>query len=591
MSPSGNPDELREIISNRVLSSVFQPIVNLQQPQVFGFEALIRGPSDSFFHSPLTLFDTAARHQLLIPLEEACLEVASSQYVQYPEAGNLFLNLSPMSLLESENLEHLLGWLPSSLGLPTERIVIELSERYPLDDYQSIRSAINGFRRQGFRIAIDDLGAGYAGLRAWSELRPDFVKIDRHFIENINADPIKREFVRSIREIARELGCMVIAEGIESTEELHAVQEMDIHLGQGYFIGRPSAVPEKSQVILDRIRPLSQQPKMNVRLAHRVAEITLASPSVESSTTLNEVVEIFQQNRWLTCLPVVDENVPVGMVDRPEVLELFSQRYSRELHGRKPIRLFMDASPLIVADTTPLEEVSRQLTNSADERMALDFIVTSGQQFHGIAKTSTLLKRITDQQIRNARYANPLTLLPGNVPLYEQLNDHLSQNSQFCVAYFDIDNFKPFNDFYGYSRGDDVIVAVAKILMSNRRDENDFIAHIGGDDFVAILQCGNCEQRCHDIADQFAECIVQFYCEDALRERGIWGTNRVGDKQFFPIMSLSIGVVNPDPTYCKSFHDVAALAVEAKREAKRHPGNAVFFSRRRRPQKPVSVEA
>ena len=590
MSPSGNLHELREIISKRLLTSVFQPIVNLQQPQIFGFEALIRGPSDGFFHSPLSLFDAAARYHLLVPLEEACLEVSSRQYVQYSESGNLFLNLSPMSLLESDNLEHLLDWLSGSLGLPAEQIVIELSEHYPLDDYDSIRSAIDSFRCRGFRIAIDDLGAGYAGLRAWSELRPDFVKIDRHFIENINRDPIKREFVRSIREIAREMGCLVIAEGIESADELCVVREMDIHLGQGYFIGRPVACPEKSQLILDRIRPLSQQTTIpRSRLGHRVAEITLTSPSVESVTTLNEVVEVFQQNRWMTCLPIVDMNIPIGMVDRQGVLELFSRRYSRELYGRKPIYLFMNSSPVIVADTTPLEEVSRLLTSGVEERMALDFIVTSNQEFYGIAKTSTLLQRITDQQIRNARYSNPLTLLPGNVPLYERLDEHLSQNANFCVAYFDLDHFKPFNDLYGYSRGDDVIVSLSKILAASRRSEDDFIAHIGGDDFVAIYQCGNCEQRCEDIIAQFAQGIVQFYCEDSLSKGGIWGANRVGQQQFFPIMSLSVGIVCPDPDHCRSYHDVAALAVEAKREAKQMAGNSLFFSRRRRPQKPVNA--
>src|SRR5690606_20413911 len=115
-----------------------------------------------------------------------------------------------------------------------------------------------------------------------------------------------------------------------------------------------------------------------------------------------------------------------------------------------------------------------------DRPLSQDFIITRDGRFYGIGKTSTLLRRITEQQIRNARYANPLTLLPGNVPIHELLEELLARDEPFHVAYCDLDHFKPYNDCYGYSRGDEVIVYLAQIIQGEVDAQLDFVGHIGG---------------------------------------------------------------------------------------------------------------
>ncbi len=584
MSPLGDPNELLEILRNNQLTSVFQPIVDLQRTTLFGYEALTRGPANSTLHSPLALFDTASRHGLMGELEYACREVACKNFVHADIEGKLFINISPMSLTETGYKSGMTNSIIDRLGLPAERIVIELSEQYPLDDYQMLRKATDHFRDEGFQIAIDDLGAGYAGLRAWSELQPDYVKIDRHFIEHINRDPIKREFVRSIQEIASELGCRVVAEGIETREELNTVQEMGLQYGQGYFIGRPEISPETVSRVLDRVQAAESPLRKLHRISHTVEEMTLTSPSIKPSLTLDETNEVFHKNRNISCLPVVEEGMPIGIVERQNILELFSQRYTRELHGRKPISEFMNETYHQVSHNTTLEEVSRLLTENNTEQLTQNFVITRHDQYYGIGKTSTLLKRITDLQIRNARYANPLTLLPGNVPLHEKLDELLRMNASFHIAYVDLDSFKPFNDHYGYSAGDEVIIALSKVLHEKTDKDSDFVSHVGGDDFVIIFERDDWRDKCEAIIDRFSSIAPEFYCEGALKDGGIWGVSRSGEKQFYDLISISIGIANPDSSACSSFHDVSALAVEAKREAKRRNGNAVFVSRRRQPQ-------
>lgn len=584
MSPIGSVAELRDIIRNNLLTSVYQPIVDLHHSRLFGYEALTRGPAKSNLHSPIHLFETASRHGLMAALEYSCREVACTRFVQSGAAGKLFLNVSPMSLVEKDYQDDMTNRILLELGLPAERIVIELSEQYPLEDYELMRRATDHFRHMGFEIAIDDLGAGYAGLRAWSELRPDYVKVDRHFIERINEDPVKREFLRSILEIAGELDCKVVAEGIETADQLITVQAMGVHFGQGYFLGRPEPIPAQASVVLDRMTQVALPLRRPSRRSQKVGEMAINTLTIEPSTPLDTIVDLLHDNRQLSCLPVVEEGKPLGIIQRQEILELYTARYSRELYGKKPARLFMDKRPVVVAADASLEEVSRLLTADGDQPLNQDFLIQRNGNFCGVGKTSTLLRRITEQQIRNARYANPLTLLPGNVPIHEFLDDLLARAEAFHVAYCDVDNFKPYNDYYGYSRGDEVIMCLAQILQDVADGDRDFVGHIGGDDFVLIFRSPDWHLRCERILELFALAIADLYNEEALAAGGIYARSRGGEPCFFPLLTVSIGAVHPDPEFCFNHHDVAALAVDAKQQAKLQAGNSLFVSRRRRPQ-------
>lgn len=586
MSPLGHPQDLIRIIATNQLNPVFQPIVDLKQVAMFGYEALIRGPADSALHSPLALFETASRHGLMAALEYACREVSCTRFAHFGIDGKLFLNVSPMSLVEQGYREGMTHAILAHLGLPADRIVIELSEHYPFEDYDVMRCATTHFREMGFEIAIDDLGAGYAGLRAWSELRPDYVKIDRHFIEHIDEDPVKREFVRSIQEIAQELGCRVVAEGIETAAELAAVQALGIRFGQGYYLGRPQSRPANHCAVLDKLHSVSPLTRQLPRHSHTVRELAHSVPSISPETSLDTVIDLFHHNRQWLCLPIVEAEKPQGLVQRADLLELYTARYSRELHGKKPVRLFMDHQPVIVPESTPLEEVSRLLTDSND-RLSQDFIITRNGGYYGIGKTSALLRRITDQQIRSARYANPLTMLPGNVPIHEILDERLAVSDPFWVAYCDLNHFKAYNDYYGYSRGDEVIVCLAQTLAAAVDPGSDFVGHIGGDDFVVVFRSQDWEQRCNLLLELFAQYIRRLYEPRDLEHGGIRTRSRSGETQFFEVVSLAIGVVHPDPVHCTSHHDIATLASDAKREAKAIGGNCLFVSRRRRPDSAI----
>lgn len=579
-------NELDRIIQGGLIHVLLQPIAGLRQHQVHGFEALSRGPSDSQLHSPLALFEVAARCGRLFELELLCREIAIEHFHRLALPGKLFLNATPESLLQPDHKPGRTLEMLRRFGLSAEHVVIELTEQYPLDDYAIMRQATEHYRAMGFEIAIDDLGAGYSGLRMWSELRPDYVKIDKHFIQNIHEDWIKQEFVRSITDISKGLECRVIAEGIETQEEYQTVCQSGIEYGQGYYFARPLAQPRPE--LPKRLFVCNGNGRNGHGLAHlseSVAGLVRSAPVVGPATPLAEVADLFEHTPGLLSVAVVGEdNRPIGLAHRYRLMDLFASHYGRALHGKKPVAQFVDTEALQVEEGLSIEAASQAVSEHMRLRVEDNFIITEAGCYSGVGKVVDLLRKITDLQIRNARYANPLTLLPGNVPIYETLDRLLQEQKPFAAAYCDLDNFKPFNDVYGYAKGDQVLQAVADILREEVEGEHGFVGHVGGDDFILICTDEHWEQTCMGILQRFARIIPGFYHDYDRRQEGMWAKDRRGHDTFYPMLSLSIGLVLPDLERCHSHHDVAALASEAKRMAKETPGNSLFVDRRRGPE-------
>jgi EAL domain-containing protein (putative c-di-GMP-specific phosphodiesterase class I) len=237
---------LDSILAHGSVTSLFQPIVSLSERLILGYEALTRGPSNTSLHSPINLLAAARHAGRLNELEMTCRENACRRYSQQQLQSKLFLNVSPETLLDAKHKPGRTLELLHQYGISADKVVIELTEQTPTDDFELLRAALHHYRDMGFSIALDDLGAGYSSLRMWSELRPDYVKIDRYFIDGLHRDAVKREFVESIMKIARASQAQVIAEGIELSEELHVLSEMGIDLVQGYLLGRPEEEPSAS---------------------------------------------------------------------------------------------------------------------------------------------------------------------------------------------------------------------------------------------------------------------------------------------------------------------------------------------------------
>lgn len=576
-------DELIAILDGEKLTPHFQPIVSLGQREIIGYEALIRGPSDSPLHSPFVLFNVANRFNLTTKLEFTCRKLSIQGFTRFQLDKKLFINVSPSILLQPDFKNGMTLKYLDEFGLDPKSVVIELTENQPTEDYPIMREAVMHYREMGFEIALDDLGAGYSGLRLWSELLPDYVKIDKHFIQGIDGDTVKLNFVRSIQSIANSLNCRVIAEGVETENEFKAMEKLGITHAQGYYFARPAAVPlEKIDAALLTVNVqdnrISHLYPYNATKASHIAKII---KPVSEDTAISEVMHLFQHNSELTILPLVDNQIATGIVFRDRFFsKLFSSRYGLELYGKKPIKLFVSKSPLSFEHDTPIESVSLQLTATTENDPA--FVITNRGEYFGIGTLLDLLEEITRQQINNAKHANPLTLLPGSVPVNEYINRLLAEKKPFAVAYFDLDNFKPFNDVYGYSAGDDIIKAVADTLTRRIINGSGLVGHIGGDDFIVVYICDDWLECCTDVLVSFQTLVPGYYNETDQKAGGIHSENRVGEKCFFPMISLSVGIVDPESSrFCQSHVDIADLAAGAKKKAKKIDGNSYFINKRK----------
>ncbi len=439
---------LGHILAHGDITTLFQPIVSLSQRRILGYEALSRGPSNGPLHSPINLLTTARHAGRLNELEMSCRETACRRYSQIALRGKLFLNASPETLLDATHKPGRTLELLRTFGISPDKVVIELTEQAPADDLELLDKALHHYRSMGFSIALDDLGAGYSSLRLWSELRPDYVKIDRYFIDGIHLDPVKREFVESILKIARASRTQVIAEGIELREELAVLASMGIDLVQGYLLGRPQELP--MQDIEDVLpSPEAQQTGFGEDSVN-LSALLMQQPAMSADRPVAEALDAFRRQPNLNSIAVLDADArPVGIVHHSLISDALLKPFATDLLARKPLSRLMSKDFLAVGLDQSLQQVSRLLTSRARQRIEEDFVITLAGRYHGLGRVIDVLRLITELKIQQARHANPLTLLPGNVPIQQCLTRLLLQRRQASVCYVDIDNFKPFNDLVG----------------------------------------------------------------------------------------------------------------------------------------------
>ncbi len=577
---------VRDILLHRRLQSLFQPILDLDTGHIHGYEGLIRGPSDSMQHSPLALLKAADLAGLRAEMEILCIEVIIGDFSRLKLDANLFINLSPRFVsCSTPTLDRLLLILKTH-QLPPERVVIELTEDSNPDEMSDQGDCLNRYREHGFRFALDDLGEGYSSLRRWSEHRPNYVKIDKHFTSGINQDPVKLQFVRSLQQIAVNSGARLIAEGIETRAEFVVMRDLGISLGQGYFIARPSnPAPGVSIDAIDAIKSsASGRGQATSSFLIQTNKLLIDAPSLHPSVNNEIALDLFKSYPLLHALAVVENGRPIGLINRYALVDHFSRVFVRELHGRRTCTQFMDPNPLIVDKSTPVEELSKLVIGKGKATFTDGFIITENGLYIGLGSGYDLMEVIMQLQVTAARYSNPLTLLPGNVPISNHIQQLLDDGTPFCAAYFDLDNFKPFNDIYGYDRGDEIILLLAGILKDEINTSCDFLGHIGGDDFFILFRSEDWEQRCQAILDRFASTSRNGFEQRHLADGGYFSEDRCGRTVFHPLPSLSIGVVPVNPDEYGSHHEVAGAASMAKKQAKKLPGNSLFVERRQAQQ-------
>lgn len=562
--------ELQTILQEQSIYSVYQPILSLESGAIVGYEALTRGPAGSPLHSPLQLFRFAEQYGQQYVLDRIAREKAIGGVRLESQQQLLFINISSQIIYDPNFMPGRTLELLQRYGLQPHNVVFEITERSSIEDFSLAKKILEHYRKQGYRIAIDDAGAGYSSLQAIAELHPDFVKVDRSLIENIHKDKIKECILETFVAFAQKMNICLIAEGIEQLDELVKLTRLGVQYAQGYLLAKPSTGP--AVVAPDIVSHI----KLHRRAASAAGYWTigdLATPvqSFDVKTLISEVASYFKKQPDEPAAVIVSGDVPVGLMMRERLFQQLAGQYGFSLFWNRTIDHIMDSRPLLVEAAMPVEQVSQLATSRAIQNLYDLVVITREGKMAGAASIHTILETITNIRMESARVANPLTGLPGNLQINRELSKRLLDGKGFSVIYADLDFFKWFNDRFGFQKGDQLIQYTADIIQQAIAVcgcPHDFTGHVGGDDFIVLTSASDADKLCGEMIRRFDQGVRMFY----EGEEWHYVEDRYGNRIENEGVTLSLSLIRCEGASITQ-ERISQAAANVKKIAKAHRGS------------------
>lgn len=300
-----------------------------------------------------------------------------------------------------------------------------------------------------------------------------------------------------------------------------------------------------------------------------IEQLSLPAQTVSSDTLTIDAYEIMNRNVDCYGLTILEDDKPIGIVTKKSMALTLSGRYGFTLYQNKPISKIMDHEFLTVDYRMPISIVADLAMDRPQDKLYDFVVVTKDDQYHGSVTIKRMLRKVTDLEVSSAKQQNPLTGLPGNIAIEHRLNHMLIEKSDFTAVYLDIDNFKPYNDVYGFETGDLIIKLLAKLIEEFVPSEQ-FIGHIGGDDFIILYDYHIHPQKFEHLVETFENEVLKFYSPED-RQRGyLSAQTRNGNVEHFPLISVTaVAVDNAEHEYKTTraiSEDLANLKNKAKLE-------------------------
>lgn len=567
---------LEKILEGQYIMPVYQPIVSLIDGQIFGFEALSRISVKELEMNIEQMFRVADRLDKSWELETLCRKKSLECATNLKEGKKLFLNVNSNIIYDKNFIE---GFTKSSLityGLYSDDVIFEITERVAVNDTNAFLASINHYKGQGYGIAIDDFGVGYSGLNIVASVRPNFIKLDMNLVRDIDKEEIKQLVCKAMVDFGRNADIQVIAEGIETEEELSTLIKLGVNLGQGYFLGRPKETfqdlePEKAALI-KMLRAKIYTDNIKSTAYPVVGYLARTGDTFSAEEIGEDVYEIIRHDPSIKEFTIVENEVAIGFMTKMSFNEILGGRYGFSLYSKKKIRQLMRGDFLRVNYNTPVNQVSSLAMQRTFEQLYDPIVVEKDGKYFGIVTIKNLLDACTKVEVDTAMHCNPLTGLSGNLLIEREILSRVLDKLPYCIIYFDIDNFKAYNDAYGFQNGDMMILLVADILRECAL-RNEFIGHIGGDDFIVLCDYHEGGEYCRAVIDCFTLRVAALYREEDLKNGYIVSKNRHGRTENFSIASLSIAGISNETNKYHSVDDFSKDIALLKKKCKRQQGN------------------
>lgn len=521
----------------------FQPIVNIHNAKTFAFEALIRDVEKCGVNSIDEFFNKAFKENYLHSLDLLLRQKALSLFkqIKVPPYVKLFYNLDNRILNVSDFRSGLTSELLEKESFSSENLCFEVSEKQELLILGANDNVLlNFYKSQGYKIAIDDFGTGFSGFKLLYGSSPDFIKIDRFFISQLQKHNKKQIFVNKMVDLANSLGVKVIAEGVETQEEFYACKDLGCSYIQGFFVQKPSknlnSLKSKSSII-QALCDNEKRGKKNERLLLSRLEKFV---SLKDTANIGDVFAIFKANHSQEYVPILDKNsYPVGIIEENDLKNYTYSLYGKSLIETKSVAKYLKECAVVDVGLG-IEKILKLHIQNKHKSL----VVVQNNAYAGVLSSRILLDIINEQNLNEARDKNPLTKLLGNNSIHKFISNIVREKRPCLLAYFDFDNFKPYNDNYGFRNGDRAILMFAEILQKEK--SLDFIAHIGGDDFFVGLKTDdflNAYKLFSKLCIDYKNSCLSLYNKEDRQNGFIISKDRQNNETSFPLLNVSLALV------------------------------------------------
>lgn len=498
-------EQIRSAVRSGAVDVHFQPIVDIHEGCVIAYEALARPGVDTGFVHAGQLFETAERCGMLWQLEETTRRLALERAVNLPEDTRLFINTTPLVFADERFAAAVRSEVESIPGLDPGRIVLEITELSQDDDLSKLLAQASMLRDSGFEVAVDDVGQGTSGLSRIMLLRPQWLKLDREFVSGIARDSLKQNLVRFFVHYAGLSGVNVIAEGIETAEELAMVMGLGARFGQGYFLGRPApAEVALGESTLNDVK--RQWSTVEVRLARDPGRTTLRrimDPAVvvQASALVLDVAEELLREPDEPGVVVCDKRRVIGWCERETVLGVAQSSGASWRIGAIASVAICPLSP----DAT-VRDGMELLCAREEADMGKPLIIAERGEVFGVVRVHELLRALLVESGSRCGSVSAVSGMPGRVQADQRIAEMIEQGaSGVGAAVVDIRRLTDVNEVFGYQIGDALLRELGAVLLrsGNSGDPARFTAHLGDDRFLIIGSENRFTHYLQSIMDRF----------------------------------------------------------------------------------------
>ncbi|HVW24920.1 MAG TPA: GGDEF domain-containing protein [Polyangiaceae bacterium] len=572
---------------------VFQPIVDLLTGTPVGYEILAR--SDSSPDSAEQLFADARARNATWELERACRRAAIERIGKLGSAYRnavFFLNVSPAVLEDPRFTDDFTVLELRHRGIEPASIVLEVTEKQSITDHERFSRIVRHYTSQGLQFAVDDFGSGHSSLLALVTCAPRFIKLDGAVVHHLHLHTYQRHLVRSLSTFAASVDSRLVAEGVESWEELEALLRLGVRYAQGFLLARPLADPHPiAEVTASRLRQTlrnvevsSGQPEEFINsLVEPVDTLPLGSSNVEELHTM------FRDRVNLEHLVIVNGDKPCGLVTRQDLSAKLAGRYAYALRQKKPVERVAKTTPLIVSSDAKVTTLAAHAMERAPAELYDPvIIVDAAGALVGTVTIRSLIQRSIELQVRSAQGESPLTGLPGSRSIHQWI-DSFRTAPDLVVVYADLDRFKEYNDRYGFLMGDEMIRLSARVLARMAAtSESARIGHVGGDDFVVIFPDGVSADAVEAACREFDDEKLALLDPEDVRQGFLVAKSRTGQVEPVPLVTMSIAMIERTKLRCELHpallsHLSASLKALAKRKTAEERRSGFIAERRAYP--------